>query len=94
MSSVIRIDNRTEGGGTSVVEVSIPKARGRKENTPTNRCFLLSTNDERNDHSACFAVLIRSQKKIMELFRQRLLESTTKQSDLIEIFSAIDRGYL
>jgi hypothetical protein len=30
----------------------------------------------------------------MELFRQRLLESTTKQSDLIEIFSAIDRGRL
>lgn len=28
----------------------------------------------------------------MELFRQRLLESSTKQSDLIEIFSAIDRG--
>lgn len=28
----------------------------------------------------------------MELFRQRLLESTTKQSDLIEIFTAIDRG--
>ncbi|CAF1050697.1 unnamed protein product [Rotaria sp. Silwood1] len=28
----------------------------------------------------------------MELFRQRLLQSTTKQSDLIEIFSAIDRG--
>jgi len=30
----------------------------------------------------------------MEIFRQRLLESTTKQSDLIEIFSAIDRGRL
>ena len=28
----------------------------------------------------------------MELFRQRLLESTTRQSDLVEIFSAIDRG--
>lgn len=28
----------------------------------------------------------------MELVRQRLLESTTKQSDLIEIFAAIDRG--
>jgi hypothetical protein len=30
----------------------------------------------------------------MEIFRQRLLESTTKPSDLIEIFSAIDRGNL
>jgi hypothetical protein len=30
----------------------------------------------------------------MEIFRQRLLESTTKQSDLIEIFSVIDRGKL
>ncbi|CAF3916764.1 unnamed protein product [Adineta steineri] len=29
----------------------------------------------------------------MELFRQCLLESTTKQSDLIEIFSAIDRDH-
>ncbi|UJR37434.1 hypothetical protein I4U23_030137 [Adineta vaga] len=29
----------------------------------------------------------------MELFRQRLLESTTKQSDFIEIFSAIDRDH-
>lgn len=28
----------------------------------------------------------------MELFRERLLQSATKQSDLIEIFSAIDRG--
>ena len=28
----------------------------------------------------------------MDLVRQRLLESTTKQSDLIEIFAAIDRG--
>ncbi|CAF1615039.1 unnamed protein product [Adineta ricciae] len=29
----------------------------------------------------------------MESFRQRLLESTTKQSDLIEIFSAIDQDH-
>lgn len=29
----------------------------------------------------------------MELFRKRLLESTTKQSDLIEIFTAIDRDH-
>ncbi|CAF2860747.1 unnamed protein product [Rotaria sp. Silwood2] len=28
----------------------------------------------------------------MDLLRQRLLQSTTKQSDFIEIFSAIDRG--
>ena len=28
----------------------------------------------------------------MDLIRQRLLESTRKQSDLIEIFAAIDRG--
>lgn len=28
----------------------------------------------------------------MEILRQRLLDSTTKQSDLIEIFEAIDRG--
>ncbi|CAF2487613.1 unnamed protein product [Rotaria sp. Silwood2] len=28
----------------------------------------------------------------MDLFRQRLLQSTTKQSDFIEIFSVIDRG--
>lgn len=30
----------------------------------------------------------------MEIFRQRLLESTTKPSDLIEIFAVIDRGNL
>ncbi|CAF1029977.1 unnamed protein product [Rotaria sordida] len=29
----------------------------------------------------------------MELFRQRLLQSTTKQSDLIDIFSVIDRDH-
>jgi hypothetical protein len=31
---------------------------------------------------------------MMEIFRQHLLESTKNQSDLIEIFSAIDRGSL
>lgn len=28
----------------------------------------------------------------MDIFRQRLLESSAKQSDLVEVFSAIDRG--
>lgn len=30
----------------------------------------------------------------MDILRRRLLESATKQSDLIEIFSAIDRGLI
>ena len=30
----------------------------------------------------------------MELLRKRLLESTTKDSDLVEIFSEIDQGLI
>jgi hypothetical protein len=77
-----------------LLKYQFPRHEEEKKTLRLIDVFCLSTNDERNDHSACFAVLIQSQKKIMELFRQRLLESTTKQSDLIEIFSAIDRGYL
>jgi len=40
-----------------------------------------------------FTVVFFSEET-MEILRQRLLENATNQSDLLEIFSAIDRGLI
>ena len=48
------------------------------------------SNNEQTDNS--FFTIIKSETT-MELFRERLLKSATKQSDLIEIFAAMDRGF-
>ena len=71
-----------------------PKHREEKKTLKLIDVFCCQVREGEKDHSVCFAAYNQSQKDIMELFRQRLLESTTKQSDLIEIFAAIDRGYL
>jgi hypothetical protein len=41
-----------------------------------------------------FTVVFFSSEETMEILRQRLLENATNQSDLLEIFSAIDRGLI
>ncbi len=78
----------------------------KKKKTCINRCYCCSYRKREtafflNRRESSWSIFVFPvckslvcSEKIMEIFRKCLLESTTTQSDLIEIFSAIDRGNL